>query len=106
MQEATSQSVSAIGGIRSSIDRMNEVASAIAAAVEQQGAATQEISRNVQFASDGATQVSGSIEGVTRASEETSHGSGQVLSAASELARNGEVLRTQVDKFLREVRAA
>ena len=106
MQEATTQSVSAIGGIRSSIDRMNEVASAIAAAVEQQGAATQEISRNVQFASDGATQVSGSIDGVTRASEEASHGSSQVLSAASELARNGEVLRTQVDKFLREVRAA
>ncbi len=106
MQEATQQSVSAIGGIRTSIDRMNEVASAIAAAVEQQGAATQEISRNVQFASDGATQVTGSIDGVTRASEETSHGSGQVLSAASELARNGEVLRTQVDKFLREVRAA
>jgi len=106
MQEATTQSVSAIGGIRSSIDRMNEVASAIAAAVEQQGAATQEISRNVQFASDGATQVSGSIDGVTRASEETSHGSGQVLTAASELARNGEVLRTQVDRFLREVRAA
>lgn len=106
MQEATTQSVSAIGGIRSSIDRMNEVASAIAAAVEQQGAATQEISRNVQFASDGATQVSGSIDGVTRASEEASHGSSQVLSAASELARNGEVLRTQVDRFLREVRAA
>jgi methyl-accepting chemotaxis protein len=106
MQDATSQSVSAISGIRASIDRMNEVASAIATAVEQQGAATQEISRNVQYASDGATKVSTSIGNVTRASEETSHGSGQVLSAASELARNGEVLRAQVERFLREVRAA
>lgn len=106
MQEATTTSVSAMTEIRSMIDNMNKVACAIASAVEQQGAATQEISRNVQFASGGATQVSQSIEAVTRASEEASHGSGQVLSAASELARNSETLRTQVDQFLREVRAA
>jgi methyl-accepting chemotaxis protein len=106
MQEATTSSVSAISHIRGTIDRMSEVASVIAAAVEQQGSATQEISRNVQYASGGATQASTSIDGVARASEETSHGSGQVLSAASELARSGETLRTQVDRFLREVRAA
>jgi methyl-accepting chemotaxis protein len=106
MQEATTSSVSAITSIRGTIDRMSQVASVIAAAVEQQGAATQEISRNVQFASGGATQASTSIDGVARASEETSLGSGQVLSAASELARNGETLRTQVDRFMREVRAS
>jgi len=106
MQDATTSSVSAITNIRGTIDRMSQVASVIAAAVEQQGAATQEISRNVQSASGGVTQASTSIDGVARASEETSHGSGQVLTAASELARNGETLRTQVDLFLREVRAA
>jgi methyl-accepting chemotaxis protein len=106
MQEATTSSVSAIGHIRSTIDRMSHVATAIAAAVEQQGAATLEISRNVQHASGGATEASSSIDGVTRASEETSLSSGEVLTAASELARNGETLRTQVDRFLREVRAA
>ncbi len=106
MQEATNSSVSAITGIRASIDKMSEISSAIASAVEQQGAATQEISRNVQSASDGATDVASSITSVTRASEEASHGSGQVLTAASELAKNGEVLQAQVDRFLREVRAA
>jgi methyl-accepting chemotaxis protein len=106
MQEATASSVSAIGNIRGTIERMSQAASVIAAAVEQQGAATQEISRDVQFTSGGATQASTSIDGVARVSEETSHGSGQVLSAASELARNGGTLRTQVDRFLREVRAA
>lgn len=106
MQDATTTSVSAISDIRSTIDRLNEVSTAIATAVEQQGSATQEISRNVQSASGGASDVAQSIEAVTRASEEASHGSSQVLTAASELARNGETLRVQVDRFLREVRAA
>lgn len=48
MPSATQGAVSAIGEIKSIIDRLNSVASSIAAAVEEQGVATQEISRNVQ----------------------------------------------------------
>lgn len=106
MQDATGSSVAAISEIGAAIDQMRDFSTSIASAVEQQGSATEEISRNVQYASDGAVQVAGGVNGVTRASEEASHGSTQVLEAAAELARSGEILRTQVDRFLREVRAA
>jgi methyl-accepting chemotaxis protein len=48
IQGATQESVGAIREISGTIERLSEISSAIAAAVEEQGAATQEISRNVQ----------------------------------------------------------
>jgi methyl-accepting chemotaxis protein len=106
IQDATASSAEAINGITQTIGRVSEISTAIASAVEEQGAATQEISRNVQEASAGSAEVSTNITGVTQASQQTSAGSSEVLSAASELARNGEKLRQEVDAFLRTVRAA
>ena len=106
MQESTKVSATAITAITATINKVSEIATTIASAVEEQSAATQEISRNIQQASGGASEVSSNIVGVTRVSEDTSVGSTQVLSAASELARNGETLKRQVESFLREVRAA
>ncbi len=106
IQDATASSAQAIDGITQTINRVNEISTAIASAVEEQGAATQEISRNVQEASAGTAEVSTNIVAVTEASQQTSAGSTQVLSAAGELARNGERLKQEVDNFLREVRAA
>jgi methyl-accepting chemotaxis protein len=59
----------------------------------------------VQEASTGTAEVSSNIVGVTQASQQTSAGSTQVLSAASELAKNGEKLRQEVGTFLATVRA-
>ncbi len=106
IQDATASSAQAIDGITQTIGRVSEISTAIASAVEEQGAATQEISRNVQEASSGSAEVSSNITGVTQASQQTSAGSTEVLSAASELARNGERLRQEVDAFLQTVRAA
>jgi methyl-accepting chemotaxis protein len=106
IQEATDTSVHAIDEIVQTINRVNEISTAIASAVEEQGAATQEISRNVQEASTGTAEVSTNITGVTQSSQQTSAGSAQVLSAASELAVNGERLKKEVDTFLHTVRAA
>jgi methyl-accepting chemotaxis protein len=50
--------------------------------------------------------VSSNIVQVTQAANETQKSSGQMLSAANELAQQGDVLRNEVDKFLQEVRAA
>jgi methyl-accepting chemotaxis protein len=104
IQESTESSAGAISEISSTIDRVSEISTAIASAVEEQGAATQEISRNVQQAAAGTSEVSSNIGGVTMASRETSSAAGQVLSAAEELARNGVLLRSEVEKFLRTVR--
>jgi PAS domain S-box-containing protein len=106
MQNATRDTVAAIQSIGTTIGQINEIATTIAAAVEEQGAATQEISRHVQQVAAGTREVSGNIAGVTQAAGETGAASGRVLSAAGELSRQGEELRTQVARFLTEVRAA
>lgn len=105
IQDATDQSATAIAAITQTIGRVNEISTGIASAVEEQGAATQEISRNVQQAAAGSAEVSGNIVGVTQASQQTSAGSTQVLSAASELAENGARLKREVDSFLHQVRS-
>ena len=106
IQAATQDSVSAIGEISGTIARLSEIASAIAAAVEQQGAATQEIARNVQQAAHGTQQVSSNVGDVQRGASETGSASSQVLSAAQMLSRDSNRLRLEVGKFLNSVRAA
>ena len=106
IQGATQSSVEAIQGITTTIGRVNEIASAIAAAVEEQGAATREIARNVAEAARGTGEVSENISGVNEAARETGVSATRVVDSAAALSRNGETLKIQVDSFLREVRAA
>jgi methyl-accepting chemotaxis protein len=106
IQTATAESVTAIENITGTIGRINEIATTIASAVEEQGAATKEIARNVQQASAGTTEVSSNITGVTQAAGETGAASSQVLGAAGELAKQGETLRGDVGKFLADIRSA
>jgi methyl-accepting chemotaxis protein len=106
IQAATQDSVAAIKEIGDTIGRMSEIASTIASAVEEQGAATQEISRNVQQAAQGTQQVSSNITDVQRGTSETGSASSQVLSAAQSLSRDSNRLKLEVGKFLNTVRAA
>ncbi|MFF8802821.1 MULTISPECIES: methyl-accepting chemotaxis protein [unclassified Methylobacterium] len=106
IQGVTDQAVAAIGAITSRIREINNVAAGIAAAVEQQGAATQEIVRNVSQASSGTSEVTRNISGVAQASEETGAAAGQVLTSAAELSRQSEHLSAEVQRFLSTVRAA
>jgi len=104
VQAATKDAVGAIQGIGSTISKISEIASAIAAAVEEQGAATQEIARNVQQAAMGTGAVTNNIGSVTHAAGETGHAAHEVLSAAGELSRQSERLNSQVNHFLTDVR--
>jgi methyl-accepting chemotaxis protein len=70
MQNVTTSAVGAIRNIGQIIGEINDVATEIAAAVEQQGTATREIARNVQHAAGGTSQVSSNIVGVSTASAE------------------------------------
>ncbi|UZE50557.1 methyl-accepting chemotaxis protein [Rhodopseudomonas sp. P2A-2r] len=106
IQSATHESVGAIKEIGDTIGRMSEIASTIASAVEEQGAATQEISRNVKQAAQGAMQVSSNITDVQRGASETGSASSQVLSAAQSLSSDSNRLKLEVGKFLSAVRAA
>jgi methyl-accepting chemotaxis protein len=106
IQGATQDSVNAIKEISSTIEKLSEISSTIAAAVEEQGAATQEISRNVQQAAQGTQQVSSNITDVQRGASETGSASSQVLSAAQSLSGDSNRLKLEVGKFLNTVRAA
>ncbi len=106
IQSATNDAVVAIKGIGEKIAEMEEVSTQIASAVEEQGAATSEISRNSQEAASGTQEVSSNVAGVTQAATETGSAASQVLGAAGDLSKQAELLRTEVDKFLTEVRAA
>jgi methyl-accepting chemotaxis protein len=106
IQTATNQSVGAIGQISNTIEALAEIASTVAAAVEEQGAATQEIARNVQQAAQGTEEVSSGITDVQRGATATGTASSQVLSSAQSLSRDSSRLQMEVGRFLQTVRAA
>ncbi|WP_375157561.1 methyl-accepting chemotaxis protein [Bradyrhizobium sp. RDT46] len=106
IQTATEESVGAIKAIGDTITRMSEIASAIASAVEEQGAATREISRNVQQAARGTQQVSASIVDVQRGASQTGSASANVLTSARSLSGESSRLKVEVGKFLDAIRAA
>ncbi len=106
IQTATGGTVQRIEVIGRAIGNMSQIAATIAAAVEQQGVATQEIARNVQEAAMGTGQVSANIGGVSLAAGETGHAACHVQSASGDVARQGEVLKQGVGRFLTGIRAA
>ena len=106
IQSATGEAVTAISSISGTIRTVDEIASAIAAAVEEQGSATQEISSNVQQLSAASDEVNTNIASVSQAASDTGSAAGQVLSSAKSLTDEADKLGTSVENFLNKVRAA
>ena len=106
IQTATQEAVVAIQSIGKTIGEVNEIATTIASAVEEQSAATQEIARNVEQAATGTSEVTSNITGVTQAAGETGQAAGQVLEAAGGLSKQAETLRNDIQKYLEDIKAA
>ncbi|QRE77279.1 methyl-accepting chemotaxis protein [Methylobacterium aquaticum] len=106
IQSATRGAVEAVQGVSRTIDDMSGIATHIASAIEEQGAATREIARNVQEAAQGTRQVTGHIGSVRAGASETGSAATQVLGAARTLAVRSDGLSRAVRSFLDEVRAA
>jgi methyl-accepting chemotaxis protein len=106
MQSATRDSVAAIKEIGGTIGRISEIAATIATAIEEQGTATQVISRNVQQAADGTTRVASNVADLNGGAQQTGTASSQVLVSALSLATESTKLKAEVAKFLNSVRAA
>jgi methyl-accepting chemotaxis protein len=104
IQGETQRAVGAISGIVETIRRISEITTTVAAAVEEQGAATNEIARNVQQASSGTRAVNGSIDGVSRQAQETGANAEELLGAAQSLLGESQKLSTEVSNFLGIVR--
>jgi methyl-accepting chemotaxis protein len=106
IQAATQISVQSIQDIVETIAQVSETSTAIASAVEQQGAATKDIARNVAEAAIGTAGVTSNITTVSDAAQGTGKAAGEVLASARDLSKNSEALKSQVNDFLREIRAA
>ncbi|MGY2047181.1 cache domain-containing protein [Methylobacterium sp. JK268] len=106
IQGATGEAVAAIGAITRRIGEMRGVATMIATAVTQQGAATQEIVRNVSEASAGTRGVTAIIAEVFATAEETGTAAARMLHAAGALSAQSDRLASDVSGFLDTVRAA
>lgn len=106
IQVNTDSTVDAVSGISNTITTLNEIASAIASATEEQSAATLEISRNIQEASEGTQEVSSSIGKVSMTATETSARASELEAAAQHLGDTVSALRMQSEQFLTEVRSA
>jgi methyl-accepting chemotaxis protein len=106
IQSASNEAVQAIQGITGTIGEISEIATTIASAVEEQGAATQEIARNVQQAASGSQEVANNLTGVTQAANNTGAAAHQVLASSEELSKQSETLRMRVETFLSGIKAA
>lgn len=106
MQAATTQSVQVMQTVGRTIGEISEVSSAIASAVEQQGAATREIARNVENASAGTGEVSSNVGGISQAAANTGLIATRVSGASKRIIGEVNTLRAEVEKFLRSMKAA
>ncbi len=106
IQKVAGEAIDAIKGIGSIIGEVNEVATAIAAAVQQQGTATQEIARSTQIASQGTRNVSDNITGVKADADAAAAAADDVKRASGKLETQSQHLGNQVTQFLVKIRAA
>ncbi|MBX9748324.1 MAG: HAMP domain-containing protein [Roseococcus sp.] len=106
MQQETARTVAAIAGISRTISQMESNTSAVAAAAEQQAAATREIGRAVAEAAAGTQDAARHAAGVREGAERTGSSAIELRGASGNLARQADQMRGQVDRFLAEIRAA
>jgi methyl-accepting chemotaxis protein len=106
IQRVASDAINAIQTIGGIIGEVNEVATAIAAAVQEQGAATQEITRSTQFAAQGTKNVSDNITGVKADADAAAAAADNVKQASEMLESQSRQLGHEVSDFLGKIRAA
>ncbi len=106
IQDSTGNTVHSITSIVKTITNIKEVASAIAGAVEEQGAATTEIASNCQQAAAGTAEVTENITGVGQAAEMTGAASTQLMNLSTGLSTKAKGLPSVVETFVTKFAAA
>lgn len=106
IQDVAKAVVDVLSGIRKTINELNEIAASIATSVEQQGAATQEIARNMSTAATIVLEVSNNSVAVNEAAIETDHSARNLLSASQKMSEQSHAMRGEIEQFLTQIRAA
>jgi methyl-accepting chemotaxis protein len=106
IQTATNEAVAAIDSIVAVIGEIRGISTSIASAVEEQTAATSAIAENVQQTASGTSEVSTTIADVSQAAHETGEAAALVQNAAGELQLLAGRMRSQIEEFLSDIRAA
>jgi len=106
IQNSTHSTAEAIRAVGDQVRQMTEISGGVAAAVEEQNAATREIARNVQEASAGNAEVSQKVELVAHAARDTKGSAGTVLDAARQLNQQTDKIRAVIERFVQDMRAA
>jgi methyl-accepting chemotaxis protein len=99
IQADTGQATTAIASISEVIDRINDYQSAIATAVEEQTATTQEMSRSVAEVAGGAESISSTVGGLAAAAKAAQGEAAGTHRASEELAALARELRALVGEF-------
>ena len=99
IQRDSSSAVEAVAAIGQTISKLNGIASAIAASVEEQSAATSEVSRIVQDSAKGVLDISENVRVVSKTAQDTLSGSTNVLAAAKSLSELSARLQDLVKKI-------
>lgn len=103
IQTSTNDAVTSIERITATMTQVTQITTTIATAVEQQGLATTEISRNVQEAATGTREAAENINSVNSSIDKTSQSASELLEASTKLSEHSDVLGKEVDTFLKEV---
>ncbi len=106
IQQATTTAATAIEEIAKTVSGLSEVSTTIASAVEEQGAATQEIVRNIEQAATGIREISENMASVGEAARSSGTSSAAVLQAATQMTEHSTKLDQEVHKFLSTLTAA
>lgn len=106
IQNETKEAVNAIQAIASTVGNINDITASIASAVEEQTAVTSEIAHNVDQAAKGTQQVSSNIDDVSQTTTETGIAANQLTEVVNNLNEKSNQLKTEIEAFLTEVRAA
>jgi methyl-accepting chemotaxis protein len=104
IQSSTGNAVASVKQVAVAMRQIDEVTTAIASAVEEQGAATREISQNVQMAATGTQTLATSISTVNTSIEKTSRSADHVLDASGKVSGAAEQLAAEVQAFFVKLR--
>jgi methyl-accepting chemotaxis protein len=106
IQKSTTTTADSMRRIAHIIEEAREGSVVIAAAVQEQGAATNEIARSIQLASTGTNDVTSNLGALSDASRVTEATATEVSEVTDDLTTQAKRLRAEVESFLLAIRAA